>query len=303
MKAIRIKDIFILITASIGLILTTIQILMHLKGQELCFNQGCRIVENVLSINPLLVNGLGTLFFSTVILLVFLTRKRKDLLFLFDLLILCAMVAEGILLSIQLFVAHTFCSYCLIIASMIILISLFYKARTTIFGMAFITVELALFSFIDLSFSTRQSVNLNQGTYAVKTCSNPRSVAYLIFSQNCPHCKKVLSSLQGCVKCEIHFNPISKINKEILPGLIPIEGYKPEVNVLALHIFDINSVPVLINRTDDGYKIIKGDENILKFIKNQCFCPGSGIVQLPFIEQAPLFDSQEGVCSLKEECK
>jgi len=303
MKTSKVKDIAITLISTLGLVLTSLQIAMHLKGEELCFNQGCKIVENILSLNPLIVNSLGAIFFLCVILLSFLIKKRKDMAFLLDLLLLCAMVAEGILLSIQLFVAKTFCSYCLIVATLIFIISLIYNTRTAIFGLAFVTVELALFSFINLSNPVSESVNLNQGTYAVKTCSNPRTVAYLIFSENCPHCKKVLSNLHGCVRCEIHFNPVSKVSKEVLPGLIPIEGYRPEVNVLALHVFDINSVPVLIHRTDDGYKIIKGDEKILEFIKTQCFCPGSAGGELPFVEQPPFFTPEEGVCSLKEECK
>jgi len=303
MKDKKIKETIAIILAAIGLALTAAQIVMHLNGQELCFNQGCKIVENVLTLNPLIVNGLGLLFFLSVILLMLIKKKRKDLDFLLDLLLLCALVAEGILLSIQLFVVQTFCSYCLLVASIIILTSTVYKTRIAILGLAFITVELAIFSFINLSMPLSRSITLNQGTYAVKTCSNPRTVAYLIFSENCPHCKKVLSNLNGCVRCEIHFNPISKIDKEILPGLIPIDGYSPEINLLALNIFDINSVPVLINRTDNGYKIIKGDEKILDFIKTECFCPGSTAGALPFVNEPEFLGHEEGVCSLKEECK
>ncbi|NPA95166.1 MAG: hypothetical protein GXO58_07045 [Thermodesulfobacteria bacterium] len=278
--------------------------ILHLMGSELCFNQGCKIVESFLSLDPLIVNGLGALFFLALLVLFIISRKRRDLLPLVTFILLLAMVAEGILFSIQLFIAHTFCSYCLIIASIIVLIALIFDLKTALFGIAFALFEILIFSNIQLPFQTDRSVNLNQGTYAVKTCSNPRSVAYLIFSENCPHCKKVLANLQGCVKCEIHFNPVSKINERVLPGLIPIEGYRPEINILALQIFDIHSVPVLIFRTDEGYKIIKGDENIIRFIKNHCFCPASQVPELPFVEQIPLFDQDEnGVCSLNEQCK
>ncbi len=300
----RVKNISIIAIASIGVLLTLGQMLMHLRGKEICFNQGCKIVEGVLALDPLVVNGAGALFFLTIIFLVFVIKRRGDLSFLLDLLLLCAFVAEGLLLSIQLFIAHTFCSYCLLIASLVLLVTISYRGRIAIFGMSFVTIEMAIFSFISLPFQNLDTLNLNQGTYAVKTCSNPGSVAFLIFSENCPHCKKVLSNLQGCVKCEIHFNPVSKIKKEVLPGLIPIEGYEPQINLLALKIFDINSVPVLIQRTDDGYKIIKGDEKIIEFIHSQCFCPGSSMPAVPFLQgQDLLQQGQDGVCSLDEQCK
>ncbi len=299
----RPRYIFINLLAILGLFLTSVQILLHLKGQELCFNQGCKVVENILDLNPLVVNGLGALFFLGIILFLWLFRKKRNTKYLVDLLLLCGFCAEGILLSIQLFIAHTFCSYCLLIALLILIINVVYSYRTAIFGMAFISVELALFSFINVPFLMPEKINLNQGTYAVKTCSNAGSVAFLIFSEDCPHCKKVLKNLQGCVKCEIHFNPVSRIKREILPGLIPIEGYRPEINVLALRIFDINSVPVLIQRTEDGYKIIKGDKKILEFIKEQCFCPGSGVPGFPSANTIPLLQEEEGLCSLNEQCK
>ncbi len=300
----RAKSLAIILVATLGLLLSAGQIILHLFGSEICFNQGCKVVESFLRLNPLIVNGLGSLFFLSLIILSAISKKRRDLLPLVTFILLLAMVAEGILFSIQLFIAHTFCSYCLIIATLIVLIAFIFDSKTALIGIALALFEVLIFSNIQLPLQTDRSVNLNQGTYAVKTCSNPRSVAYLIFSENCPHCKKVLANLQGCVRCEIHFNPVSKINEEVLPGLIPIEGYRPEINILALQIFDIHSVPVLIQRTDDGYKIIKGDENIIRFIKNHCFCPGSQVPELPFVDQPPIFEQNEnGVCSLDEQCK
>lgn len=300
----RLRYISINILSSLGLILTGAQFFLHLRGKELCFNEGCKIVESVLSLDPLIINGLGFLFFFAVILSLALAQGRRQGGLPIYILLLSALVAEGILLSIQIFIAHTFCSYCLLIATIIILITIIYDPKTALSGTVFIVLELSIFSLIRVPVMIPESVNLNQGTYAVKTCSNPVSVAYLIFSENCPHCKKVLRSLRGCVKCEIHFNPVSKINREILPGLIPIEGYRPEINILALKVFDIHSVPVLIERTSDGYKIIKGDKKIIHFINRQCFCPGSVIPGIPPITGSPLFQNgEEGVCSLQEQCK
>jgi len=291
------------ILALFGLALTVAQLFFHFRGQELCFNQGCQIVEDFLSLSPVIINVAGFLFFFSVFLFSFWARSEKNLeaKWLLCLLIFAGFVCEGILISIQLFIAKNFCSYCLIIASIIFLIGFVFNFRVFLSGVSLLVLEIFLFSHIKFPLGT--NINLNGGTYGVKTCSSPTSVAYLIFSQNCSHCKKVLDTLTGCVKCEIHFNPISKIKKELLPGVIPVEDYRPEINILALKIFGINSVPVLIQRTKSGFKVIKGDEQIIKYITENCFCSGGELVP-DFPLDEPVFEEPtQGVCSMLEECK
>ena len=292
------------ILALIGLLLTLSQIFFHFTGRELCFNQGCQIVEDFLDLSPVVINGAGALFFLIIILLSFLAKSKENLeaKWLFCIMIFSGLVCEGILISIQLYIAKTFCSYCIIIATIIFLIGLIFNFRVFLSGITLLVIEIFLFSHIKFPLGT--NINLNEGTYGVKTCSNPSSVAYLIFSQNCPHCKKVLENLKGCVKCEIHFNPVSKIKKELLPGVVPVESYRPEINILALKIFGINSVPVLIHQTPNGYKIIKGDNQIIKHIKKNCFCSGRGKLIPEFsLDESVLDDPTQGVCSMSEECK
>ena len=299
----RFKQKATFIAGLLGLFFTLFQLVLHLRGSELCFNTGCKVVEGMLSLSPLFINGLGALFFLLILILFFLERRLKDFSFLFDLLIIAAFSCEGILIGIQLFLARTYCSYCLLIASIILVIGLLRGGRIILSGLFIVALELFLISNIKFPIST--DITLTQGTYGVKTCSSPNSVAYLIFSQNCPHCKKVLKELNGCVSCEIHFNPISRIKKELLPGMIPVDNYKPEVNILALKILGINSIPVLIQRTENGFTIIKGDKAILNFIRTNCFCPGNQKIA-PLIPQEGDFlleGPESGVCSLMEECK
>ncbi len=285
-----------------GIILTAAQIFMHTRGGELCFNESCTLVESYLNLDPFIVNLAGGMFFLSILCLSFFAQRDKALKSIMEFLMLCGFIAEGILLGIQMFLVHSFCSYCLTICSLIILTGLVYRPGIFIAGILFMSLELGLFSAIKLPYAG--NVSLNSGTYAVKSCSNPVSVAYLIFSESCPHCKKVINALHGCVSCEIHFNPVSEINEELLPGLTPIEDYKPEINVMALKLFGINSVPVIIEQTKNGFDIIKGDAAILRYIRESCFCgsqkPAPADVNA---NQDLLLPGDSGVCSIYEECK
>ena len=285
-----------------GLILTSIQIILHLRGRELCFNDGCSLVESYISMSPFVVNMAGAFFFLFIFVLSFLIKKNKNFSMPLELVILCGFISEGILLSIQIFLARSFCSYCLTICCLIFLMGLIYRPRLFAAGVIFVALEISCFAVIRLPYAG--NISLNSGTFAVKSCSNPVSVAYLVFSENCPHCRKVLDSLHGCVSCEIHFNPVSKIDTELLPGLLPLENYKPDINILALKLFGISSVPVLIERTETGFGIIRGDSAIIRYINEKCFCGrGREIIPAPSGSGDLLAPQDEGVCSMEQECR
>lgn len=285
-----------------GLIVTCIQIVLHLRGTELCFNDTCSLVESYISLNPFVVNMAGAIFFLSIFAMSLLIKKDKSFSLPLELVILCGFISEGILLSIQIFLARSFCSYCLIICCLVFLIGLIYRPRLFVTGIIFAALEISCFAVIKLPYAG--NISLNSGTFAVKSCSSPVSVAYLLFSENCPHCRKVLDSLHGCVSCEIHFNPVSKIDGNVLPGLLPLENYKPEINILALKLFDISSVPVMIEQTETGFGIIKGDRAIIRYINEKCFCGrGRDLIPAPSGSRDLLAPQDEGVCSMEQECR
>ena len=107
--------------------------------------------------------------------------------------------------------------------------------------------------------------------------SDPVKQMYLVFSEDCPHCHKVIEALRGCTKCEFHFNPVKGINREVLPGLDHNEAYSPRINTMALKLSGIDTIPVLIARNVDGLTFIRGEKNIITFIQNTCFQATSSI--------------------------
>ncbi len=161
--------------------------------------------------------------------------------------------------------------------------------------------KIAIFSM--LSFDTGKNVlaglTLDDGTFAIRSCSEPEKRLYLLFSEDCPHCKNVLRALQGCTRCEFHFNPVSRIDSLMLPDIQPNPSYKPEVNVITLKMLGINAIPVLIDKRDDGMIFVKGDKNIIEYIEKSCFPKNVLLEQEEFLLQP----SDDGVCSELKSCE
>jgi len=213
-------------------------------------------------------------------------------------LLISGLTAAGVLLGYQIFVANVFCSYCLLVFILIVSLNMLMGFRQLTLGLTIIVIQLFIFSLLRFEASKEQlrGLTLDNGTYAVKRCSNPVKQLYLIFSKDCPHCYKVIESLEGCTRCEFHFNPIKKISADILPGLRPNKQYLPQINTNALKILGIDTVPVLIARDHDGFTFIKGERNIIKYIQNICF------QEMPSLDGGleNLFGIEGGACSINE---
>ncbi len=287
------------------------------RGEPFCLNTGCKVVEDLVELNPLLFNLLGMAFFAACAAAAFLALKNRAFLHIFLLLCTAGLAAEGILIGYQAFVARTFCSYCLSVFGAIVVLNILLGFRQVMSGLSILAIELVLFSLLNFNVSTAniQQLTLDRGTSAITRCQAPARTMYLIFSEDCPHCKRVLSALSGCSMCEFHFNPVKKINQDLLPGTILQKDYVPEINRLALRILGIDAIPVLIVRQPDVYLLIKGDKEIIKYIQNHCFAaPQEAASLTPAEHQVPaddpfssgggdgLVDDEGGACSIEEEC-
>jgi hypothetical protein len=262
----KIRLYILRIIFAVGTVLTAGHALLTLRGAEVCLNQSCKVVEGFLKIDPVLMSLGGALLFGCLFIFSLFYKRpwaRQSML----VLLMAAMVAEGILLSIQVFLAGQFCSYCLTILALILVASAIYDTGWFLRGLLFMSLQVLLVSKVDLGIREPGKVSLDQGTYGVKSCSTPNRLAYLIFSDSCPHCRRVLDALKGCTACEIRFNPIKEIDEGLLPGISRIEGYDPRINLLFLRLVNINAIPVLVERTNGEMKIITGDEAILEFLK------------------------------------
>ena len=256
-------------------VITAFQAVINLlTGSSICPNAGCKVVESLTSIPPLYLNSLGFIFFQVVFwLLGNLKSKPGNGRYWVGPVLLCGLAFESALLGYQLFVAHSLCSYCLLILFFVIILNILYGARQMAVGAAILSAVVISFSIMALlpASAGSQKYSLKDASYGLKSCASPTKEIYLIFSSDCPHCQQVIESLNNCNSCDLYLNPIDNISSLNIVGLELNKGFSPGVNRLILEIFGIDSVPVLVVKDEESYRFIRGENQILNFIRRACF--------------------------------
>jgi hypothetical protein len=305
----------LIILAQIFTILTT--------GKSFCPNDGCEVVHDLTRVSQTYINLDVIIYFHLLFWLTVGSRqghKRKHYLFdaynrpqtascsLLQFLLLMGMVAEGVLVCFQLFVVKTVCLYCFIVFGFIILMNAALGARQLLKACIILGTQITVFAALNFNTSTLNldELSMDKGTYAVKSCEKPRHRMYLVFSENCPHCQAVLKELSDCSLCEFHFNPVTRLTKaqEIFKDLPAIQDYNPEVNKAMLKMLGIYTIPILISETSSGLELVKGQENIVNYVRDHCILSETpkGLDSLFSNPLLPTED-QEGACQVEKECK
>jgi uncharacterized membrane protein len=305
----------LIILAQIFTILTT--------GKSFCPNDGCEVVHDLTRVSQTYINLAGIIYFQLLFWLTVGSRQgHKHRHYLFDaynrpqtascsllqFLLLMGMVAEGVLVCFQLFVVKTVCLYCFIVFGFIILMNAALGARQLLKACIILGTQITVFAALNFNTSTLNldELSMDKGTYAVKSCEKPRHRMYLVFSENCPHCQAVLKELSDCSLCEFHFNPVTRLTKaqEIFKDLPAIQDYNPEVNKAMLKMLGIYTIPILISETSSGLELVKGQENIVNYVRDHCILSETpkGLDSLFSNPLLPTED-QEGACQVEKECK
>lgn len=286
-------------------------IAISVQGEAVCLNEGCKVVEGLLTISPLLFNGLGLCYFQLVMWLSWWSKRRAGALpEMLRIALFSGMAVEGVLFSYQLVVVRTFCSYCLVILALVVLLNVMAGWRQLVTGAILfgaITGVFPLLSFDPVLALSIGKTSLDSGTYAVRNCLSPNKSLYLFFSADCPHCQKVIKTLEGCSGCEFHLNPVERIASLGLPDLDQTPSYNPAVNRLLLALMGIDAVPVLLSKEPDGLKIIRSEQNIITFLEQACLprppALPSGSFLSPDQGQSTVQDDEEGECGVPVDCK
>lgn len=291
-------------------IMIGIQILIIIfRGEAACLNQGCKVVENLITIPPLYFNLVGFFYFQTVCWLFFLARRKDNLLIdLSRLFLLTGAAAEGLLIAYQIYVAEALCTYCLILFVIVLLLNALAGWKQFVAGISILSGIIIISSMLSYGptalLSKQQTIN--SGTYGTRTCVNPKKELYLFFSADCPHCKNVIQALEGCSSCNFHFNPIEKLDNFDLKGTKRAASYDPELNKLLLKLLGIDSIPVLLEKNQSGFSIIKGEKQIIHYIEQACYL-ADPLLYLDNKGQSshdPIsVFSEAGECSLNIECE
>ncbi len=172
---------------------------------------------------------LGALVFS--ILFMFLLLEKRKPLFgrLFDWILIAALSAEGYLLGFQLFGVGRICHFCFIVLTIFILTG-FFRILQKRFWVAF--GYLAAVAVLTSTFLVPP-----KGFYPL-----PKGKYVLIYSPECPHCRKVIEFL------ETKGVKFSKVE------------YKEVLNLL--YTLRVDDIPVLLIREGESFKILVGESPI-----------------------------------------
>jgi uncharacterized membrane protein len=297
----------IALIASVGVAVQTF--LSLYSGSSICPTQGCKIVEDLTLIQPFWVNLLGLFFFQAVFWSLQVLRDKPF--FSIDpvgVLLLAGFIFDGVLLAYQLFVVKTFCLYCLCVFAFVLVLNLMHGRRQSVRSLASLLV--ILFSFSILSFAPGKSqsdrFSLRAAAWGVRSCSTPTKDVHLIFSSTCPHCQKVIQSLNQCNSCDLYLNPIDDIAALNLEGIERIDTFAPQINRRMLELLEIDAIPVLVSKSPDSYDIIRGEGNILSYLRSACFTSEEVLyMDTPISsgdEGITVFSRESGECSVTIDC-
>jgi uncharacterized membrane protein len=281
------------------------------SGEAFCLNQGCEVVESLTRVSPMAINLAGLLFFIALLISSrWLRGGPHPEITWTGLLLLSGLAVEGVLVSYQIIVIHTLCSYCLIIFAVILILNIINGRRQALLGLAVFAATIIAFSSLNFGQSqvSLKSQTLLSGTFAKTSCIAPENQLYLFFSANCPHCQTVIKALENCNSCEMHFNPIEPIESLEHPELEHFTDYDPSLNRLVLSILGIKTIPVMIIEKANGFSLIKGEDSITSYINQVCFNNSehdpyggqSSISEDPY--GYTIVQDQESECEIEVEC-
>jgi glutaredoxin len=151
-----------------------------------------------------------------------------------------------------------------------------------------VSVSFSILTFFPIGAKSK-TYSLKNASFGVKSCSSPTKEIYLIFSSDCPHCQKVIETLNNCNSCDLYLNPIDTIESLNFPGLELNQQFAPEINRLILKVLEIDSVPVLVVKDTESYRFIKGESTIINFIRRACFTHD----EVLYFDESPVSTDQE----------
>jgi len=269
-----------LVVALGGSLLTLIQVILLESGLDgICFSGGCEIVDSQTTIPPLFFNFFGLVFFQSVFWGVWAGRRSRELQFYVRMLLLAGLAAEGVLVSFQYVVVETFCTYCLIILSVVVLLNLLHGLHHIVTGAAIFVSVVIAFSTLQFKTTSEATVtgikDLEKGVYAALPGEENKPRLALFFSSSCPHCEKVIKSMQQGTTCTVNFNPVSRVTKFPLSTEMPNEHYDISVNRAFMTSLGQKHIPVLLVEQQKHLQLISGGNAIMNYLDKACRLPST----------------------------
>ena len=299
-----------LILSLLASLLTATQtLLILLHGDGMCFGEGCRIVDSLTTVPPLVFNLMGFLYFQTIFWGLLFDRKYPEWpLKTVRILLLAGMASEGVLVSFQLLITGVFCSYCLVVLAFIILLNISFGLKQIASGTAiFAVVVLAFFSLQFKSAESAEGIPLDRGTYGIRPADRSGVQLYLFFSSTCFHCENIIETLKSRKSCTVRFQPIDEIRALDFPGLELAPAYSTAANRSFLKTLGIEEIPVLVAKDSSGTRILKGEKPIREYLDQNCKAeiPSAGNTTSETSSSGSSFlpqPVQDDACSVSKDC-
>ncbi|MDD2462708.1 MAG: hypothetical protein PHI97_01800 [Desulfobulbus sp.] len=237
------------------------------QGAPLCLNDGCKVVEKLTRVSPLVINVVGLLFFQMVYWGLHAARgEQRRVPSLIKNILLAGLAAEGVLVSFQYLVAQTFCSYCIGIFLFVVLLNLLLGVRQMVAGVLICAAATLSFASLDVSKSLPGRQAFTAGVFAQRLGVLKSPEHYLFFSSTCLHCEKVIAALKTNTKATVSFNPIDKVDAIDVPQVSYRPAHSIALNKALLSSLGINEIPVLMTKTPEGLMIRQGEAAILSYL-------------------------------------
>ena len=205
-----------------------------LHHTSLCSATGCKLAGELLRFPSLYLNMVGLIGALLLLLLGILSLKKASFEPLFRVVSYSAVAFEATVLSYQLYANPQLCHFCLGVFGLLLLIALLQHLRT--FYIPLMSVGAIIVAMGTLAIFHNQSIIEAQGNY-------------LVFSNHCPHCKKVKAYL---AKEKIAYTPIS-INNPSARFVLKFMG--------------IETIPVWIEKSAKKRTLYIGDSAILSHLQ------------------------------------
>jgi len=261
------------IIAFLASALTAVQAFsIYIKGQTLCFNSGCAIVDSLTTVSPLYFNIAGILFFQTLFWCLLWGRDGSEHWHkIARLLLLAGLCAEAVLIFFQYSIAMAFCSYCLCVFAFIVLLNILSGPRQVLRGIVlFSAVLTACFSLQFRSAAGSSGVSLDAGSMAMVAGDRKEVKIYLFFSSTCAHCEKIIETLREENNCTVRFNPVERIEKFSFPGIESFTEYEPEINLNFMNSLSLTEIPLLVAIEQHNTLILRGEKQIREYLSQNC---------------------------------
>jgi hypothetical protein len=260
------------IIAFLASVLTAVQAFsFFIKGETLCFNSGCAIVDSLTTVSPLYFNLAGFLFFQTLFWCLLWGRNGSEQWHKFvRLLLLAGLCAEAVLVFFQYAIATAFCSYCLVVLGFIILLNVLSGPRQIFRGIVLCSAVTAACFALQFRAAGGSGLSLDEGSLAMVSGEKKEAKLYLFFSSTCPHCEKVIERLREENSCSVRFNPIERIEDFSFSGGEYFAEYQPEVNLNFMKSLSLKEIPVLVAIEQQNTLVLKGRQRIIEYLDETC---------------------------------